>query len=108
MAGENECVCVCGGGYEIFACDTIIKWSIAAVVVVLQVLEVVQEQVSRALQVQPTSFEAFRVKMGQLSYSEIMKIWEVDRQSREEMESQAVPIVWVSAQTHYCVFTCLY
>ncbi|XP_064611100.1 engulfment and cell motility protein 2-like [Liolophura sinensis] len=63
-----------------------------------KVLEVVQEQVTRALQVQPTSFEAFRVKMGQLSYSEIMKIWEVDRQSREEMESQAVPIVELREQ----------
>jgi engulfment/cell motility protein 1 len=62
----------------------------------LQVLSVVREQITRSLSDQPASFDSFRTKLGKLSYSEITKIWEMERYHHEESESQAKPIVLVA------------
>ncbi|KAL5021432.1 hypothetical protein ScPMuIL_000587 [Solemya velum] len=58
-----------------------------------KVLSVVKEQITRALVNKPTSFDAFRTKLNQLTYAEIIKIWEEERKIKEEWESQAKPIV---------------
>jgi len=56
---------------------------------------VVKEQVQRALEIQPTTLEAFRSRLNQLTYAEIIKLWEKERRHKEEWESQAKPIVSV-------------
>lgn len=63
-----------------------------------KVLGVVKEQIIRALDIQPTSFDAFRTRLNQLTYAEIIKLWEMDRQTKEEWESQAKPIVELRQQ----------
>ncbi|XP_055955461.1 engulfment and cell motility protein 1 isoform X2 [Patella vulgata] len=58
-----------------------------------KVLGVVKEQVIRALEIHPATFDAFKNRLNQLSYAEIMKLWELERQSKEEWSSQAKPII---------------
>ncbi|XP_078337383.1 engulfment and cell motility protein 2-like isoform X3 [Crassostrea virginica] len=58
-----------------------------------KVLGVAKEQISRALQVQPPTFDAFRVKLNQLTYAEILRLWEKERKSKEEDQAQAAPII---------------
>ena len=58
-----------------------------------QVLEVVKEQVVRALSTHSSSFEAFRNRVFVLTYSEIVKIMESERRVKEEFESQIQPVV---------------
>ncbi len=59
----------------------------------LQVLSVVKEQISRALEIQPGTFDQFRNKLQHLTYAEITNIWQQERRHKEEFESQARPIV---------------
>ncbi len=65
----------------------------------LKVLSVVKEQVGRALEIQPATFEQFRNKLQHLTYAEITNIWQQERRHKEEFESQARPIVYVF--THF-------
>ncbi|XP_071092099.1 engulfment and cell motility protein 1-like [Haliotis cracherodii] len=58
-----------------------------------KVLGVVKEQITRALEIHPSNFDSLRTRLNQLTYSEIIKIWELERQSKEEWESQAKPIL---------------
>lgn len=58
-----------------------------------KVLGVVKEQITRALQVLPRSLEVFKNRLQQLTYQDILKLWEQDRQTKEEWESQAKPII---------------
>jgi len=58
-----------------------------------QVLGVVKEQITRALQVQPRSLEVFKNQLQKLTYQDILKLWEQERQTKEEWESQAKPIM---------------
>jgi hypothetical protein len=58
-----------------------------------QVLCVVKEQITRALQVQPSSLEVFKNQLQKLTYQDILKLWEQERQTKEEWESQAEPIM---------------
>lgn len=58
-----------------------------------KVLGVAREQITRALQIQPPTFDAFRVRLNQLTYAEIIRLWERDRKSKEEDQAQAAPIV---------------
>ncbi|XP_011551614.2 engulfment and cell motility protein 1 [Plutella xylostella] len=59
----------------------------------IKVFSVVREQISRALSSSPNSFEKFRQKINQLTYSEITQIWQQERTNREVWESHARPIV---------------
>ena len=72
-------------------------YSVASIVrlwkIVSQVLEVVKEQVVRALSTHSSSFEAFRNRVFVLTYSEIVKIMESERRVKEEFESQIQPVV---------------
>ena len=58
-----------------------------------KVLGVVKEQITRALQVQPSSLEVFKNQLQRLTYQDILKLWEQERQTKEEWESQAKPII---------------
>lgn len=60
-----------------------------------QVLGVVKEQITRALQVQPRSFEVLKTRLQTLTYQDILKLWAEDRQKKEDWESQAKPIMLV-------------
>ena len=53
----------------------------------------VKEQITRALQIQPSSLEVFKNHLQKLTYQEILKLWEHERQKKEEWESQAKPIM---------------
>ena len=55
----------------------------------------VKEQITRALSVQPRSLEVFKNRLQTLTYQDILKLWEQDRQTKEEWESQAQPIMLV-------------
>lgn len=58
-----------------------------------KVLEVVREQVTRALSTHSSSFESFRNKVFTLTYTEILKLLENERRIKEEFESQTRPVV---------------
>lgn len=58
-----------------------------------KVLEVVREQVTRALGTHSSSFESFRNKVLTLTYTEILKLLENERRIKEEFESQTRPVV---------------
>ncbi|XP_071175885.1 engulfment and cell motility protein 1-like isoform X2 [Mytilus edulis] len=58
-----------------------------------KVLGVVKEQITRALQVQPRSFEVLKTRLQTLTYQDILKLWAEDRQKKEDWESQAKPII---------------
>ncbi|XP_052059919.1 engulfment and cell motility protein 1-like isoform X2 [Mytilus californianus] len=58
-----------------------------------KVLSVVKEQITRALQVQPRSFEVLKTRLQTLTYQDILKLWAEDRQKKEDWESQAKPII---------------
>lgn len=59
----------------------------------VKVFSVVKEQIRRALDTLPYSFDKFKQKVQQLTYSEITQIWQQERTNREEWESHARPIV---------------
>ena len=63
----------------------------------VQVLGVVQEQIERALESQPTSFDQFRYKLSRLTYQEITQIWHQERRAKDQTGLQAKPILWVSS-----------
>ncbi|ESO83042.1 hypothetical protein LOTGIDRAFT_222972 [Lottia gigantea] len=58
-----------------------------------KVLGVVKEQIIRSLDIHPATFDAFRNRLHQLNYNEIKKLWDHDRQIKEEFSSQAKPII---------------
>ncbi|XP_013415031.1 engulfment and cell motility protein 1 [Lingula anatina] len=57
-----------------------------------KVLGVVKEQITRALDQNPATFDAFRSHLGKLTYSEITHLWQEERKMKEERESFAKPI----------------
>ncbi|WAR12228.1 ELMO1-like protein [Mya arenaria] len=61
----------------------------------IKVLSVVREQITRALDKNqmPKSFDAFKSKLVVLAYPELKKIWDAERQRREESKAQAKPIL---------------
>ncbi|XP_074646878.1 engulfment and cell motility protein 1-like isoform X2 [Tubulanus polymorphus] len=63
-----------------------------------RVLAVVREQITRALETNPGTFDQFKKKLEQLRYAEITNIWQQERQTKEEWESQAKPIVELREQ----------
>ncbi|XP_052231190.1 engulfment and cell motility protein 2-like isoform X2 [Dreissena polymorpha] len=64
-----------------------------------KVLSVVKEQITRALDrnQMPRTFEMFKQKLVVLAYPELRKIWEAERQKREESKAQAKPILELRA-----------
>ena len=64
----------------------------------VKVFSVVREQITRALQSKPNDLEHFRIVLKTLSYNEIIKIWQQERNTREEWESHAKPIIELKEQ----------
>ncbi|CAG9770950.1 unnamed protein product [Ceutorhynchus assimilis] len=58
-----------------------------------KVASVVREQISRALDTSPTSLDQLKTKLQSLTYSEITQLWQLERNTREEWESHAKPVV---------------
>lgn len=63
-----------------------------------KVFSVVREQITRALASLPGSLEAFKSKIGQLTYAEITELWQQERTSREKWESRSRPIMELREQ----------
>lgn len=70
----------------------------AAVADFAKVLGVVQEQIERALDSQPTSFDQFRYKLSRLTYQEITQIWHQERRAKDQTGLQAKPILELREQ----------
>ncbi|CAN8031445.1 unnamed protein product [Ixodes persulcatus] len=66
----------------------------------VKVFSVVQEQISRALATDPPplTLDKFRSRLATLTYAEIMNLWQQERSTREEWESQARPIIELREQ----------
>lgn len=64
----------------------------------VKVFSVVREQITRALQSKPTDLGNFKSLLQQLPYSAITNLWQQERTSREEFESQAKPMVELREQ----------
>lgn len=60
----------------------------------LQVMQVVREQIMRALTLKPNSLDQFKSRLQNLSYTEILKIRQSERMNQEDFQSR--PILWVS------------
>ncbi|CAH0547412.1 unnamed protein product [Brassicogethes aeneus] len=58
-----------------------------------KVASVVREQIVRALETTPASLDKLKTKLQSLTYSEITQLWQLERDSREEWESHAKPVV---------------
>lgn len=63
-----------------------------------KVASVGQEQIVRALETTPASLEQFKTKLQTLTYSEITQLWQLERNTREEWESHAKPVVQLREQ----------
>lgn len=59
----------------------------------LQVMQVVREQITRALPSKPNSLDQFKSKLRSLSYSEILRLRQSERMSQDDFQSP--PIVQV-------------
>ncbi|KAJ8924920.1 hypothetical protein NQ315_001077 [Exocentrus adspersus] len=63
-----------------------------------KVASVGREQIMRALETAPTSLDQLRNKLQSLTYSEITQLWQLERNTREEWESHAKPVVELREQ----------
>ncbi|VEN41849.1 unnamed protein product [Callosobruchus maculatus] len=63
-----------------------------------KVSSVVREQIARALETTPASLEQLKNKLQTLTYSEITQLWQLQRNTREEWESHAKPVVELREQ----------
>ncbi|XP_059141115.1 engulfment and cell motility protein 1-like [Physella acuta] len=63
-----------------------------------KVLDVVREQITRCLDQLPTSFETFRSKINSLTYAQINKIWENEREIKAGQGAQLKPIIELREQ----------
>ena len=59
---------------------------------------VVREQITRALDSHPPTLDAFRNKLGSLTYAEITDLWQQERNTREKFESRSRPIMELREQ----------
>ncbi|KAK2191324.1 hypothetical protein NP493_54g03014 [Ridgeia piscesae] len=59
----------------------------------IKVFSVVKEQITRALERQPLTFDLFRHELQHLTYAEITRIWTQERRNKEDWESHSRPIV---------------
>jgi engulfment/cell motility protein 1 len=57
-----------------------------------KVFAVLREQVTRALQYQPQSFDQFRSRLVHLAFQDITNIWQEERQAKEHVDLSSPPI----------------
>ena len=55
-----------------------------------QVMQVLKEQVMRALTTKPSSLDQFKSKLQNLSYTEILKIRQSERMNQEDFQSRPI------------------
>lgn len=67
---------------------------IVCVSLCVQVMQVVREQIMRALTLKPNSLDQFKSRLQNLSYTEILKIRQSERMNQEDFQSR--PILWVN------------
>lgn len=69
---------------------------------------VVREQIVRALANNSSqgNFDSFRQRLSHLTYQDIVILWQQDRRNREELESQAKPIVYSICFYLFCFSSC--
>ncbi|KAJ8982396.1 hypothetical protein NQ317_012434, partial [Molorchus minor] len=63
-----------------------------------KVASVGREQIVRALDTAPASLDQLKTKLQSLTYSEITQLWQQERNTREEWESHAKPVVELREQ----------
>lgn len=62
-------------------------------------MQVVREQITRALVNKPNSLDQFKTRLQNLSYTEILKIRQSERMNQEDFQSR--PILWVTCFKMY-------
>jgi len=55
-----------------------------------QVMQVVREQITRALPSKPNSLDQFKSKLRSLSYSEILRLRQSERMSQDDFQSPPI------------------
>ena len=55
-----------------------------------QVMQVVREQITRALPSKPSSLDQFKSKLRSLSYSEILRLRQSERMSQDDFQSPPI------------------
>lgn len=55
-----------------------------------QVMQVVREQIMRALTLKPNSLDQFKSRLQNLSYTEILKIRQSERMNQEDFQSRPI------------------
>lgn len=63
---------------------------ITALLFSLQVMQVVREQIMRALTLKPNSLDQFKSRLQNLSYTEILKIRQSERMNQEDFQSRPI------------------
>lgn len=88
-------------GEQTYCSFSTVRLIIISPLLVLQVMQVVREQIMRALTVKPNSLDQFKSRLQNLSYTEILKIRQSERMNQEDFQSR--PILWVPSRcpTHY-------
>ncbi len=60
-------------------------------------MQVVKEQITRALTIKPNSLDQFKSRLQNLSYTEILKLRQSERMNQEDFQSR--PILWVTGNS---------
>lgn len=89
----EECFCIC-----IVLLNKTWKEMRATAEDFQKVASVGQEQIVRALETTPPSLDQFKSKLHMLTYNEITQLWQLERNTREEWESHAKPVVELREQ----------
>ncbi len=71
-------------------------------VYVPQVMQVVKEQITRALTIKPNSLDQLKSRLQNLSYTEILKLRQSERMNQEDFQSR--PILWVTGNSSIICF----
>lgn len=64
--------------------------SLSLSVLSVQVMQVVREQIMRALTLKPNSLDQFKSRLQNLSYTEILKIRQSERMNQEDFQSRPI------------------
>lgn len=70
------------------------KW-LCVCVCLYQVMQVVREQITRALAMKPSSLDQLKNKLRGLNYSEILRLRQSERMSQDDFQSPPIMSVWV-------------
>ncbi|CAH1105711.1 unnamed protein product [Psylliodes chrysocephalus] len=89
----EECFCIC-----IVLLNKTWKEMRATAEDFQKVASVGQEQIVRALETTPASLDQLKIKLHTLTYNEITQLWQSERNTREEWESHARPVVELREQ----------